>query len=255
MRLLLPPSETKRAGGRGRPLRRRDPHAVLGEPRRRTLEALAAVLARPDAGTALLLPDGVRDAALDANAQVNDAPTLPALRRYAGVVYDGLGYDQLAPAAQRVAGRSVFVFSGLFGVVRGDEAIPDYRVPAKAVLPGIGSCATYWRPVLGEVFAPMLGRGLVVDLRSSDYTAMWRPDATTAARVVTVRVLSPTPSGRLAVVSYASKLAKGQLAAALVTRAAAGNPARTAVDVADAWPGRAELAGDRRTQVVLYTAG
>ena len=27
------------------------------------------------------------------------------------------------------------VFSGVFGVVRGDEAIPDYRVPAKAALP------------------------------------------------------------------------------------------------------------------------
>ena len=56
-------------------------------------------------------------------------------------------------------------------------AVPDYRVPAKATLPGIGVAATFWRPVLGVTVPALLAPGLVVDLRSSDYAAMWRPRA------------------------------------------------------------------------------
>jgi cytoplasmic iron level regulating protein YaaA (DUF328/UPF0246 family) len=97
----------------------------------------------------------------------------------------------------------------------------------------------------------MLRGAVIVDLRSSDYAAMWRPDREVARRVITVRVLSPTPSGRLAVVSYASKLAKGQLAATLIRREAAGVRVRCADDVADAWSGRAEASGNH---VVLYTS-
>src|SRR4051812_43090010 len=140
MRLLLPPSETKRPGGRGRPLARRDPHPVVGAAREQVLTALEAVLGSADAGAALLLPPAVRDAALHANSRVRTSATMPALRRYAGVVYDGLGFDQLGPAEQRIAARSTYIFSGLFGMARGDEPIPDYRVPAKAVLPGVGTC-------------------------------------------------------------------------------------------------------------------
>jgi cytoplasmic iron level regulating protein YaaA (DUF328/UPF0246 family) len=164
-----------------------------------------------------------------------DAPTRPALDRYAGVVYDGLGVPDLEPAAQRLAGREILVFSGLFGVVRGDEAIPDYRVPAKSVLPGIGIAGTFWRPVLDGALPALLGRGPIVDLRSSDYAAMWRPGRDLAERVVTVRVLSRLPSGEWGVISYNSKFAKGRLAAALVRRRAAGRPVTGVEDVAAAW--------------------
>ncbi len=237
MHVLLPPSEAKTPGGRGRPLRDRIADGALGEARVRTTTALAQLVAgdRAAAADALLLPAGVVDAALADNAHVLDAPTTPALRRYAGVVYDGLGFGALSPAQQRVANRSVHVFSGLFGVVRGDEPVPPYRVPGKAVLPGLGVAATFWRPVLTDVLAERLRRGLIVDLRSGDYAAMWRPHRSAAERVVVVRVLSPAPRGGHAVISFTSKLAKGRLTAALVRRVADGARIDTADDVAAAW--------------------
>jgi uncharacterized protein len=224
-------------GGRGRPLSARPPHPVLGEARERALTALDRLLAGPrsEAARALLLPPAVIDAALDANRAVRDSGTLPALRRYTGTVYEGLGYSALEAAEQRVAGRTVLTFSGLFGIVRGDEPVPDYRVPAKAVLPGVGIAATAWRPVLDQVLPTLLGRGLLVDLRSSDYAAMWRPRGELAGRTVRVRVLSPLPAGGLGVVSYARKFAKGRLTGALLRREAAGTRVRTAADVAAAW--------------------
>jgi hypothetical protein len=236
--LLLPPSEAKTAGGRGRPLRRRPPDdSSLSRARRATLGALATLVAGDArrAARALLLPDGIVTEALAANAAVRDSPTTPALRRYAGVVYDGLAYAELPPAEQRIAARSALIFSGLFGVVRGDEAVPAYRVPAKAVLPGLGVASTFWRPVLREILDAALRRGLIVDLRSTDYATMWRPAGAIAARVVTVRVLSPAPRGGHAVISYTSKFAKGRLARALVGRIASGEPVASATDVAAAW--------------------
>ncbi len=238
MWLLLPPSEGKTTGGRGRPLRQRltgdDP---VSRARRDVVAALLKLVAgdADAAATALLLPDGAAADALAANAAVLDLSTTPALRRYAGVVYDGLDFSAMSQAEQRLARRSVVIFSGLFGVVRGDEPVPAYRVPAKAVLPGLGVASTFWRPVLTDVLPTMLRRGLVVDLRSSDYAAMWRPDRAVADRVVAARVLSPVPRGGHAVISYNSKLAKGRLAAALIRRAAAGQHVAAADDVAVAW--------------------
>jgi cytoplasmic iron level regulating protein YaaA (DUF328/UPF0246 family) len=221
------------------------------------LSALARLIAGPRtaAATALLLPPATIDAALAANAAVRDSATLPALRRYAGTVYEGLDHQHLDPAEQRVAARSVLTFSGLFGVVRGDEPVPNYRVPAKAVLPGVGVAATAWRPVLDEAMPALLGRGLVVDLRSSDYAAMWRPRGELATRTVSVRVLSPLPSGGRGVVSYPSKFAKGQLTAALVRRLAAGEDVSTADDIATTWltAGGLDAEVTAADRVVLHT--
>ncbi len=235
--MLLPPSETKNPGGRGRSLRRRGTAHPLDAARTAVLDALDELLAG-DPGPAaqvLLLPPGVADSALRTDAAVRYAPTTPALRRYAGTVYQGLGFESLTGAQQRIAGRRTLIFSGLLGVVRGDEAVPDYRVPAKATLPGIGVASTYWRAQLGPLLESTLRRGLVVDLRSGDYAAMWRAPASMRDRVVAVRVLSPVPRGGLGIISFASKLAKGRLAAQLVRECEHGNDPRNADDVVAAW--------------------
>lgn len=258
MRVLLPPSEAKNPGGRGRALATRTPHPVLGVARERVLTALDVLLAGPPdaAANALLLPPATVAGALAANAAVRHSATMPALQRYAGTVYEGLASAQLTDDEARVAARSTFVFSGLFGVVRGDEPVPLYRVPAKAVLPGIGVAATFWRPALDVALPGLLGRsGLIVDLRSSDYAAMWRPGDDLARRVVNVRVLSPLPSGSLGVVSYPSKYAKGALAAALARRIASGQGVVDVDDVAAAWlaAGGTRAEPDTATRLVIYT--
>ncbi len=56
---------------------------------------------------------------------------MPALDRYAGIVYDGLFLQPLSEAARAVADREVLIFSGLFGVLRGGDPVPAYRVPGQ----------------------------------------------------------------------------------------------------------------------------
>jgi uncharacterized protein len=247
VRILLPPSEAKHPGGRGQPLASRQ--GELSQARAEVLAALARLLDQPDAAAALQLPPSVAATALTTNRRAGTSPTLPAMRRYAGTVYQGLDVATLSPVAARRARTELLIFSGLLGVSRGGDPVPDYRVPAKAVLPGIGVAGTFWRPRLAELLPALLDSGPVVDLRSTDYAAMWQPatNSAVARRLIAVRVLSPTPSGRLAVVSYRSKLAKGRLAAALLERQAAGERVRGPADVLAAWSGLGGQPGDSST--------
>lgn len=242
MLLLLPPSEGKTSGGDGPPWRLllKDSSHPLAAPRRAVAAALLELAAGPHeaAAAALLLPAGVRDDALAGNRAVLDSPTMAALTRYAGVVYDGLDAPHLPTGARAAALRHIVVFSGLLGIVRADEPIPWYRVPAKAALPRIGIAATYWRARLTPLMTALLEaqpEGLVVDLRSSDYAAMWRPTPAQARRVATVRVLTERADGSQSVVSFDSKLGKGRLAQALLRRQARARTALGVGDVVAAW--------------------
>jgi cytoplasmic iron level regulating protein YaaA (DUF328/UPF0246 family) len=241
--LLLPPSEAKTPGGDGpslaslagiRGLRVSDD--ALYAARMRVLRAVAAFCRRTPgkARAALKLPPGSAAADLAANIAALEAPTMPALDRFTGVLFAALDVSSLTGAQRVRAARSTLVFSGAFGALAGDEPVPLHRVPASATLPRIGGLAAYWRKALAVSLAPRIeGAGLVVDLRSSDYAAMWQPAPSQAGRVVTVRVLEDR-GDRLQAVSWSSKHGKGLLARELLRSDSARRPVRTVDDVAAA---------------------
>jgi hypothetical protein len=153
--VLLPPSEGKAAGGDGPPVGRRP---VLSTPdlargRSDLLDALRRAARTDPAALArgLRLPAGVAAAALAADARARTAPTMAALDRYTGVVYQALDVASLTPAARRRAEELVLVSSGLWGVVRGGDLVPDYRVPASGTVPGLGGVTAHWRVPLAGV--------------------------------------------------------------------------------------------------------
>lgn len=222
MRILLPPSEAKAPGGSGPPLREVGLGGhPLAEMRRRLLHEVGALQARDPALAAqsLRLPPAVATAAGAANLAVLDAPTLPALDRFTGVLFDAFAPGSLPRAARTRAEEVVLVFDGAFGVLTGAEPVPDHRVPAAASLPELGAVAAAWRPVLAETLPALVEGHLVVDLRSSDYAAMWRPTGPLREQVVPVRILVRQESAgglRTVVSSVPSKVGKGVLARALV---------------------------------------
>lgn len=183
------------------------------------MAAVQALVDPTEAAEALLLPPSVVGDTVAANRAALTARTMPAIERYSGVVYDGLAVATLSPDARRLADRAILIFSGLFGVLRGGDPVPAYRVPGKANVPGVGILTTFWKPCLADVMPSLLGGrsvGLIVDLRSTDYAAMWTPTREFADRLVKVRVLSVKPDGSRGVISYSSKLGKGKLARALL---------------------------------------
>lgn len=204
--LLLPPSEGKAEGGRGR----WDPRAGrqtafrgLGDRREDVARALAGV----GGGDEKLL--GVGGAHLaraqSANASLLGGPTLPASRRYTGVVWDHLDLASLEPAARARATASVAVVSGLLGVVGVDDQVPDYRLKMGASLPPMGKLSTWWRPAVSDAINTWARRRVVIDLLPNEHRAAWVPDGVTGVSVSFVE-----RSGKVA--GHDAKAAKGRLA-------------------------------------------
>ncbi len=233
--VALPPSEGKAAGGDGPPLELATlAHAdVLTAPRERVLAALVKLCSAEGvrgirrARTILGLSEGLAgEIAVD--AAILDAATLPAAERYTGVLYDHLGLGTLPAAARARAQQRVRIVSGLWGVLRPDDAIPAYRLSIGVTLPRVGGLAAHWRaPLARALDAP----ALVVDCRSSGYQQAWRPVGGSA--VVLVRAFTVAPDGSRKVISHMAKATRGDVARALLVRADgarrdAGTPAEVA---------------------------
>lgn len=227
MLILLPPSEGKTAPRRGNPLDLdRLSFPELTEPRADVLDALVALCTTDVAGdgdkAAEVLGLGRTQAdEVLRNAELRSAPTARADAVYSGVLYEALDLASLDGAARRRATSRVAIASALFGLVRPGDRIPAYRLSGTVSLPGIGPVSTFWSSRLDCSVREAAGRGLVVDLRSSTYASFWRPDAHTARRVVTARVLHEV-DGRRKVVSHFNKATKGRLVRSLLEDG--GNP-------------------------------
>jgi cytoplasmic iron level regulating protein YaaA (DUF328/UPF0246 family) len=235
VRILLPPSEGKAPRGRARSLTVRGLEGPLAQARLAVLEAVSAWCAEdPEAAAkGLALPPTTAAADLAVNVRLLTAPTMPAIDRFQGVVFDGFGFAMMDPAQRRIAMRSVLIASGAFGLLAAGEPVPDHRVPMSSIVPGIGGLTPYWRGHLADAIPTMTSsRHLVIDLRSSDYLAAPPVPVSQRRHVVSVRVLTER-AGVRSVVSYSSKLTKGQLARALVLAEAAGLKLRKPGDVAE----------------------
>ena len=105
--------------------------------------------AEPEAARAALGLSTQQDAEVARNAELWTSPTVPALHRYTGVLYDALDVGSLRGAAAARARRRLAVGSALFGLLTADDPVPAYRLSAASALPGRGTLAAAWRPAAG----------------------------------------------------------------------------------------------------------
>ena len=214
MLVLLPPSETKAAGGDGPPL---DLDALTAQEltpvRAELVEALVKLADDVPAARVALGLSPKQDDEIARNAALWTSPTVPALRRYTGVLYDALDAGSMTRSQRARAGRRLAVGSALFGLVAAADPVPAYRLSAGSALPGLPTLRALWKPALGPVLAAV--DDLVVDLRSGSYAAL-----APVAGAVTVEVLSERPDGSRSVVSHFNKAHKGRVARLLALTSA-----------------------------------
>jgi len=229
--ILLPPSEGKSVPRRGRELDLdRLPFPELTRARTRMVTALVDLCSDDPTAAAAALGLGPTQLDLVArNATLPSAPTARADRIYTGVLYDAMGLHSLDAAARGRATRWLVIMSSLLGAVRPNDPVPSYRLSGDTKLPGLGVVSAHWRAHLDQALTSAAGRGLVVDLRSSAYASFWRPPATVAPQLATVRVLHEVGDQRK-VVSHFNKATKGRIVRALLTD---GSAPRTPGQLAD----------------------
>lgn len=209
------------------------------------VDDLVELAADPAASRRALGISVSQDAEIDRNAALWTAPTMPAIHRYTGVLYDALDVTSLRGAAAARARSRLAVGSALFGLLRADDPIPAYRLSATSRLPGRPTLAAFWRPALEPVLAAIAERELVVDLRSGSYAALAKvPGA------VSVDVVAEHADGRRTVVSHFNKAHKGRLARALSSSRSEPADAAAVATVARRADMRVERRGEHLTVVV-----
>ncbi|QKJ19892.1 YaaA family protein [Microbacterium hominis] len=218
MLILLPPSETKRPGGRGRPLdASRLALPGLRPEREAVIDALVALSDDEDAAARVLKLGATQRAEIAVNAHLRDAPTMPAVDRYTGVLFDALDAASLDAAARRWLGRHVLIHSAPLGPIGALDPIPAYRLGAGASMPGLAPLKRVWAgPVTAALAAAQ--PSFVLDLRSEAYAALGPVPAPVASAYV--RVVTAGADGVARALNHFNKHAKG----ALVRRLAQERP-------------------------------
>ncbi|MFF2275042.1 YaaA family protein [Agromyces sp. NPDC058126] len=212
MRILLPPSETKRDGGADAPLALTTlSFPTLSAAREQTLAALDELSVDGEAMMRALKLGPRQAAEVDRNRELPSAPTMAAIDRYTGVLFDALDAPSLDAAAREFAGRTVVVHSALLGLVGALDPVPAYRLSHDSKLPGLRLKA-HWRAPIAEV----LGRepGLIIDLRSEGYAELG--PAPVRPGSVYVRVVSVDGTGRKRALNHFNKQAKGRFTRAVL---------------------------------------
>lgn len=215
MLILLPPSETKRDGGDAAPL----DYAALAHPKlsptRRALVRRVSALARTPDEMMRRLKLGPKLAfEVDRNRRLAKAPTMPAMDRYTGVLYEALDAPSLSDGAREFARAHVRIHSALFGLLGAGDAIPAYRLSHDSRLDAPGVKAT-WATAISKELGTHAGE-LILDLRSEAYVHLGPVPMVAAPNSFFVRVVTAGPDGARRALNHFNKKGKGELVRALV---------------------------------------
>ena len=219
--ILLPPAEGKKRGG--------NPFApdmfdyrssdtfnyfnALNPERRKLIDAVQHIVETSDEDT-LQEIFGVKgnhlEDAIQFNRDVYAAPLMSALDRYSlGVMFKAMDFAGLPTGAQRRLLENGVIFSGLFGLLRPDDLIPNYRLRIDATLPEIGKVSKYWKPHLSALLNETLQGRFVWDLLPSVHREAWDDDHS-YEQLVQVKFFVDEDGERKAV-SHNVKPLRGQL--------------------------------------------
>jgi cytoplasmic iron level regulating protein YaaA (DUF328/UPF0246 family) len=231
--ILLPPSEGKAPGGSGAPL---DLDALsfseLNKTREQLIKSVGQLSGKPRVAQKVL---GVKGVALETfradNAAVNEAPTLPAIERYTGVMFDAIDYKSMDESSKSSFAQNTLIMSGLFGLVRPFDLIPTYKLKMGAKIRQKKACSAIWKPLITKVLASRTDQDVIWDLLPNEHSAAWDPSGTSYETRFTIKFLEAGKDGQLKTVNHWSKALKGALIRLLVANPDAASDADSAIDL------------------------
>lgn len=102
------------------------------------------------------------------------APTMKAIERYDGVAYGYLNYLELSAQAQRYIDSHVLLFSNLFGPIRADDQIPDYKLKQGSAIDTVAP-EKFYKTHFSSALDEMIGDREILDIRAGFYDKFYIP--------------------------------------------------------------------------------
>ena len=290
MRILLPPSagKTTKESTNHLQLEKLWQEEHLTQTRRQLIDDVQNTALLADAAQIFKLgPKNAHE--ISQNLEIYDAPALAAWQLYDGVLYEAAKFAQIfsygacaqdgqgqgqgnqpqgsgqgqggqsqadqSQGLQRQLEELTLVFSALFGPVRLTDLITPHRLSGSVKLPGQGSVASIWSKALKELLTQQLSGHVVVDLRSAEYGAMYRPTRGGECLTLNIGVAKVNPAtGKRSVVSHWAKHTRGLLAGALLRAVASGQLAASDGDVDEILQVAAALEGVKEVEITPLDA-
>lgn len=290
MRILLPPSagKTTKKSTNHLQLEKLWQAEHLTQTRRQLIDDVQNTALLADAAQIFKLgPKNAHE--ISQNLEIHDAPALAAWQLYDGVLYEAAKFAQIfsygacaqdgqgqgqgnqpqgsgqgqggqsqadqSQGLQRQLEELTLVFSALFGPVRLTDLITPHRLSGSVKLPGQGSVASIWSKALKELLTQQLSGHVVVDLRSSEYGAMYRQTRGSDCLMLNIGVAKVNPAtGKRSVVSHWAKHTRGLLAGALLRAVAGGQLAASDGDVDEILQVAAGLEGVKEVEITPLDA-
>lgn len=282
MRILLPPSagKTTKESTNHLQLEKLWQAEHLTQTRRQLIDDVQNTALLADAAQIFKLgPKNAHE--ISQNLEIYDAPALAAWQLYDGVLYEAAKFAQIfsygacaqdgqgqggqqqvdqcqadqPQGLQRQLEELTLVFSALFGPVRLTDLITPHRLSGSVKLPGQGSVASIWSKALKELLTQQLSGHVVVDLRSAEYGAMYRPARGGECLTLNIAVAKVNPAtGKRSVVSHWAKHTRGLLAGALLRAVASGQLAASDGDVDEILQVAAALEGVKEVEITPLDA-
>lgn len=290
MRILLPPSagKTTKESTNHLQLEKLWQEEHLTQTRRQLIDDVQNTALLADAAQIFKLgPKNAHE--ISQNLEIYDAPALAAWQLYDGVLYEAAKFAQIfsygacaqdgqgqgqgnqpqgsgqgqgsqgqgnqPQGLQRQLEELTLVFSALFGPVRLTDLITPHRLSGSVKLPGQGSVASIWSKALKELLTQQLSGHVVVDLRSSEYGAMYRPTRGSDCLLLNIGVAKVNPAtGKRSVVSHWAKHTRGLLAGALLEAVAGAQLSGSEGDVDEILQVAAALEGVREVEITPLDA-
>ena len=219
MLLLLPPSESKATGGTGLTIAQVAlTFGSLNPAREIVRAAWLAYLATSEGQAKFGLPlfECIRD--------LDELPTMPALDRYTGTLFDalhgrglkgsGTENNRMTDAQFQRAKDTVLIQSALFGLIPATQLIPNHRLAAGQAIPGL-NLKRVWSEAHQTVW-PRLESLPLIDLRSKSYAELAPiPESVPS---FWVEVVAESRDGRRRALNHFNKKAKGEFVRSVLSQ-------------------------------------
>ena len=175
MKIRLAPSETKKSGGELSFTLESLLFEELLPHRTKLLHTYINVLQKGDIPTLSKMFGLKKEADILAHKKdIIHELTMKAIKRYTGVAFDYLGYEDLNEKTQQYIDTHVILFSNLFGPLRASDLIPEYKLKQGEAVADIKT-EKFYHEHSAHLMESYLAEDEILDLRAGFYDKFYKP--------------------------------------------------------------------------------
>jgi cytoplasmic iron level regulating protein YaaA (DUF328/UPF0246 family) len=174
MKILLAPSETKIHGGRENFILDSLLFKELTPTRKELLHNYMNVLQKNNFSELSKMFGLKKESDVNYhNRDIIHELTMKAIERYTGVAFDYLNYQELENSCKDYIDRNVILCSNLFGFIRADDMIPEYRLKQGEAIRDLKPEKLYKSE--SHLMEEYLDKEDILDLRAGFYDKFYKP--------------------------------------------------------------------------------